>query len=216
MGMMKKSSDSYELNPHDESKHIPDMNKKVPFAEKLTRNVLVAALLLCCVVGARDLSLAPDQTVLDVLQNAVESEWDDNLGRLVYVNSTLSDAIAVFSSSRQTSLYQPSNGEVIDVFSPSAPYIVYHNAGTVYAAADGEVLSVTPDNNGQSYTIRIFSNQAFECLYYGLQSCNVHEGDVIEALSVIGECGDQALYFEVRQNGAALDASPFFIPRQAQ
>ena len=198
-----------------EAKPVVQKKSRIAFGEKLTRNVLVASLLLACVVGARDVMLSPEKNVLSVLQNAVESEWDENLGRLVYANSTLSQAITVFSAQNQQSLYQPCSSQVADVFSDASPYIVYQPAQSVLSAAACEItgVSYTPE---LGYTVRAYCDNALECLYSGLSACFVSEGDVLPALAQIGSCAENELVFEVRQNGTPVDASVLFIPQQVQ
>lgn len=185
--------------------------------EKLTRNVLIATFVLACVVSARDMALSPDKNVLSVLQSAVESEWDENLGRLVYASNTLTDAIAVFSPAATTpQLYQPCLSPVADVFSDDAPYIVYQPSESVYTAAACEVISVSCTGNENLYTIRTYCDNGLECLYFGLSSCFVAEGDILPARAQIGACTDHSLVFEVRKNGVSIDASSMFISQQVQ
>ena len=207
--MIKRCNENKSAEPADESKLSPKL-PKLFWGAHLTRNLCTATLLLCCAIGARDVMVNSEQTALEVLQTAVKSEWDENIGRLMYVNSSLSDAIAVFSPSA-AALYQPSTAEVIDVFSDAAPYIVYGSAGKVYAAARGEVMSVDITNE-HTYTVRLRCNDATECVYYGLKNCIVSEGDTVAAYAVIGDCEQNDLYFEVRKNGAPVDASALFIP----
>ena len=178
-----------------EAKPVVQKKSRVAFGEKLTRNALVASFLLACVVGARDVMLSPEKNVLSVLQNAVESEWDENLGRLVYANSTLSQAITVFSAQNQQSLYQPTQ--------------------SILSAAACEItgISYTPE---LGYTVRAYCDNALECLYSGLSACFVSEGDVLPALAQIGSCAENELVFEVRKNGTPVDASILFIPQQVQ
>lgn len=213
MGMIKQNNASPGLTENTLS--AVKQSKKA-LGEKLTRNVLVAALLLCCVVGARDMALPGEQSVIDVLQTAVRSEWDENLGRLVYVNGTVSDAIAVFSSAQQPSLYPPSKGKVSDIFSKDSPYIMYADAGSVYAAAGGEVLSITKNADNDTCCIRILSKDAIECLYYGLRSCQVSEGEEVQAMTVLGDCMTGTLTFEVRRRGEAVDASAMFLQQKKE
>lgn len=185
--------------------------------EKLTRNVLIATFALACVVSARDMALSPDKNVLSVLQSAVESEWDENLGRLVYAGNTLTDAIAVFSPAANTpQLYQPCFSPVADVFTDDTPYIVYQPAESVYAAAACEVISISRAGDENLYTVRTYCDNGLECLYFGLSSCFVAEGDILPARAQIGACTDHSLVFEVRKNGAFIDASSMFVSRQVQ
>ena len=204
-----------DTNKKESTVSVPENRPLI--GEKLTRNVLIAALTLACVVGMRDMALSPEQSVLSVLQSAVESEWDENLGRLVYANSTLSEAIAVFSPSNSTTqLYQPCSSQVADVFSDDSPYIVYHPAETVRTAAACEVTGITRTGNEQLYTIRTYCENGLECLYFGLTSCFVTEGDILPAQAEIGACKENSLIFEVRKNGASVDASSMIVSQQVQ
>lgn len=199
------------------AKKSPEIKPRAVFGERLTRNVLVAAFALACVVSAKDMALSPDKNVLAVLQSAVESEWDENLGRLVYANSTLSEAISVFSPASSTlQLHQPCTSEVADVFTSAAPYIIYQPSQSVFAAAACEVTSVTRSGDESLYTVRTYCDNGLECLYFGLSSCFVEEGDDLPALTEIGSCGENQLIFEVRKNGEPLDASSLFLPGQVQ
>lgn len=195
----------------------PQKKSRPLIGEKLTRNVLIATFALACVVSARDLALSPDKSVLSVLQSAVESEWDENLGRLVYASNTLTEAIAVFSPAGSSpQLYQPCFSQVADVFTDDTPYIVYQPSQAVYSAASCEVVSVSCTGDDALYTIRTYCDNGLECLYFGLSSCLVSEGDVLPAQAEIGACTENSLIFEVRKNGASIDASSMFISQQVQ
>jgi len=193
----------------------PSRKSRPLIGEKLTRNVLIAAFALACIVSARDMALSPDQSVLSVLKTGIEREWDDNLGRLVYASSTLSVASAVFSPSQQL-LHQPCNAQIADVFSAKSPYIVYQPAGKVYAAADCEVTAVLRSDEHGAYAVRTYCGNGLECLYFGLSSCFVSEGDVLPALADLGACDENQLIFEVRRKGVPVDASALFVSGQVQ
>ncbi len=214
MGNMVKRCQS------EKSENIVDSAKKKShplIGEKLTRNVLIATFALACIVSARDAALSPDKNVLSVLQSAVKSEWDENLGRLVYASNTLSEAIAVFSPANSAAqLYQPCFSQVADVFTDASPYIVYQPALAIYAAASCEVTSITHNNEDSLYTVRTHCDNGLECLYFGLSSCFVSEGDILPAQAEIGSCAENSLIFEVRKNGVSIDASGLFIPSQVQ
>lgn len=194
-----------------------DFKPRSVFGERLTRNVLAATFALACIVSAKDMLVAPDKTVLSVMQNAVESEWDETLGRLVYAGNSLSGALHVFSPvNNAPQLHQPSTADVADVFSDASPYIVYQPSETVCAAASCEVTSVTLSSSGTRYSVRTHCDNGLECLYFGLSSCFVSEGDVLPACAEIGSCHNNQLIFEVRKDGVSIDASDMFFTRQVQ
>jgi len=214
MGLMiKRSSEEKIISQHDS---IKDKSPKVSVGEKLTRNVLIASLALACVVSARNISVSQDQNVLGILQSAVESEWDANLGRLVYANSTLSEAISVFAGASSATLYQPCLSQVADVFSADTPYIAYQASDSVYTAAACEITSVTYHPETQSYSLRTHCENGLDCLYFGLSACFASEGDTLPARAPIGACERQNLIFEVRKNGVSVDASEYFVSEQVQ
>ncbi|MBR5231900.1 MAG: hypothetical protein IKW00_06605 [Clostridia bacterium] len=214
MGLMiKRCNEEYVNTQRNE---LQKKSSGGSFGEKLTRNVLIASLALCCIVSARNIHVSQDKNVLRVLQTAVESEWDDNLGRLVYANSTLSEAISVFANSSSSALYQPCLSQVADVFTSDAPYITYHAADSVYTAAACEITSVSYHPETQTYSLRAHCENGLDCLYSGLTSCFAAEGDPLPARAQIGICKDQKLIFEVRRNGASVDASEYFVSEQVQ
>ena len=192
------------------------LRPRTVFGEGLMRNMLASTLVLACIVSVRTFLENPDMRVIPTLQSAIESEWDENLGRLIYANSSLSEAIAVFSPGiLSNQLYQPCSTEVMDVFSTDTPYIVYQPAKSVFTATACEVSHVSKIN-ADCYIVRTSSANGLECLYSGLSNCYVSAGDVLPARTPIGACSENPMVFEVRKNGAPLDASTMFAEQQVQ
>lgn len=173
----------------------------------------MATLVLLTVVGVREAAAPGGSTVLEAVQTSIESEWDENVGKLTYVGNMLTESVQVFGkSSRDDHLVSPVKAEAVQTFSANAPYLLYENAGDVFAAASGEVLSLSHDDASR-YTLRILHDNGLECLYYGLDSCVVQEGDLVDTSTLLGMSSGSAFAFEVRRSGKAIDAGAFLEAR---
>ena len=180
--------------------------------ERLTRNMAVATLLLLTVVGVRE-AIPGGSGILQTIKETVESQWDQNVGRLTYVSGSLADSIQVFGSSvtKEDVFYQPVSAPAVQAWSSAAPYLGYENPGSVFAAAKGEVTQISHDDDEQ-YIIRISHENGLNTIYYGLNSCFVQEGDPVNSDTVLGQSG-QTLAFQVQRNGTSLDYSNKMRPR---
>lgn len=171
--------------------------------EKLTRNVAIATAVLLGVVVLRDTS-AHGGDLVQTVKNIVESEWDQNVGRLTYVSSSLADSIQVFGS-RQPELTCPVWGAAALTASQVGTALRYDQAGTVYAAAAGEVTQIVHDDEDR-YIVLVYHQDGITTLYYGLDSCAVQEGDPVTADTRLG-VSSQAFAFEAQKYGRTMDVA---------
>lgn len=171
--------------------------------EKLTRNVAIATAVLLGVVVLRNTS-ANGGDIVQTVKNIVESEWDQNVGRLTYVSSSLADSIQVFGS-RKPELICPVSGEAALTVSAVGPALRYEKAGKVYAAAAGEVTQIAHDDEDR-YIVRVYHEDGMTTLYYGLDSCAVQEGDPVDTETVLG-VSSEAFAFEAQKYGKAMDVA---------
>lgn len=181
--------------------------------DRLTRNIAIATLLLLTVVGIRE-SSPNGQGFLKAVQSVVESEWDQNVGKLTYVSSTLADSLQVFQSSSKDDplMTAPVSADVLQAWSAAEPCLVYQNPGSVYASARGEVTQIAHDDNG--YTIvHLTHANGINTLYYGLTSCLVQEGDAVQSDTLLGRA-DDSFAFEMRKNGKPVDCSALLAERR--
>ncbi len=185
------------------------------FGEKLMRNIFIGTLLLCGVIGVREATLNTGSNALKVMQNAIESEWDENVGKLTYVSSSLAQSIQVFGNNAQQlhTLQSPTSAQTVQAWSVAEPYHIYENAGDIYAVASGEVMSIA-HTDGDQYIVRILHDNGLDCMYYGLDSCLVHEGDAVEASSLLGVSASGEFAFQARQNGKVVDCTPYMGERR--
>ena len=190
------------FEPANQSQEKP--NKR--FGDRLTRNAAIATLLLLAMVGLRE-SGPQGKNILQTIQDTVESQWDQNVGKLTYVSNTLADSIQVFghTSFADERMLSPVLADAVQAWSAESPYLLYENAGNVFAAAKGEVIQIAHDDDSE-YIIRLSHENGLNTIYYGLSSCLVQEGDCVQAETVLGASG-QVFAFEIQKNGKLIDAS---------
>ena len=206
------SSNIRPCAPTGENNDIQPPRKEKKIGERLTRNAVIATLALLTVIGVRE-AVPQGGNIVQAMQNAVQSEWDQNVGRLTYVNSSIADAIQVFSgSARQEQLMCPVVAQAVQAWSADAPYLLYENAGNVFAAADGEVSQIAHDDASE-YIVRLTHADGLNTVYYGLSTCFVAEGDPVRSDTLLGVSG-AAFAFEVTQNGRAKNVSDQLLSRE--
>ena len=187
----------------------PQKAKYEALLGKLTRNVAIAAALLLTVVGIRD-TAAHGGDFVQALKNAVEREWDQNVGRLTYVSTTLAESIQVFGR-KEPELLSPVARAVPSSAGGDASYLMYSAPGTVYAAAEGEVTQIAHDDNGRSI-VRVYHANGMDTIYYGLDACAVQEGDPVDANTVLGHSAG-AFAFEAQKYGRPIEVSALLRER---
>ena len=190
----------------------PSPAKKKNIGDQLTRNVAIASLVLLSVVVLRQ-SGTQGQSVVQTLQNTIEHQWDQNVGKLTYVSNSLADSIQVFNrgSSSQNALICPVTAQVIQARSADTPYLLYENAGNVFAAGTGEVTQIAHDDD-DAYIVRIAHANDVNTLYYGLKTCFVAEGDPVKADTLLGESGP-FFAFETQKNGKPFSSADLLSGR---
>lgn len=191
---------------------------KVAFGEHLVRNLALAGMLVLCITAIRNTKLPDGQTILTAVQQMVDTNWDDSLGKISFVSNLFPETVSVFfQSTVDTQLIAPCFGEITHVWSENEPYVGYHtnNGNQVFAAASGQVMSIAHGLQEEKI-IRIRHDNGLETLYYNLASAAVQEGDVVSADICIGEClANSSPIIEVRKDGAPIDPTAFLSPRMA-
>ena len=184
--------------------------RKKDFAERLTRNVAVAAALLLCAVAVRNAALPESKDVFSAIKDSVTLNLDESLGKLTFVSNLLPESALVFWDSNETvQVSAPVHGDIVHVFNEEEPYISLLGVSTdVRVAADGEVMNIA-HGDGEERVVRIRHDSGLETLYGNLQECYVAEGDQVYEGDIIGETeAKQPVYFEVRRNGRSIDPVP--------
>ncbi len=183
---------------------------KKSFADRLTRNVAVAAALLLCAVAVRNAALPQAKDVFTAIQASVTMDLDETLGKLTFVSNLLPESALVFWNSNETvQVAAPVHGDIVHVYHEEEPYIALLGVSTdVRVAADGEVMNVA-HGDGEERVVRVRHEDGLETLYGNLLECFVAEGDQVYAGDIIGEtAAKQPVFFEVRRNGRSVDPVP--------
>ncbi|MBR3109494.1 MAG: M23 family metallopeptidase [Clostridia bacterium] len=213
--MIRPTKRSESAETKTESGIVYRRAKRPRWGEKLARNFAFAGILTLSVVAVRNAELPTGKTVLTAVQEMIDMNWDESLGKISFVSNLLPESMAVFfESDLRASLTAPCFGEVVHVWSEEEPYLGYNAArGNVYAVSSGQVMSIAhgPD---EERIVRVRHENGLESMYYNLASVNVREGDEVTADTCLGEAmpGRQAL-LEVRRAGLPIDPAAFLTPR---
>ena len=184
--------------------------RRKEFAERLTRNVAVAAALLLCAVAVRNAALPQAKDVFTAIQDSVTMDLDESLGKLTFVSSLLPESALVFwNSGEAVQVSAPVHGDIVHAYNEAEPYIGLLGVSVdVRVAADGEVMNVA-HGDGEERVVRVRHEDGLETLYGNLLECFVAEGDQVYEGDIIGETAQkQPVFFEVRKNGRSVDPVP--------
>ena len=191
--------------------------EKPSFGEKLTRNLALAGMLIISLSAVRNAKLPAGQTVLAAVKSMVETDWDQNLGKISFVGNFFPESVSVFfQSSTDASLTAPCFGNITHAWSKDEPYLGYWSKNEeVYAMADGQVMSIAHGNDEEKI-VRILHDNGLECLYYDLALLHVQEGDRVTENTCIGKrmTGKQAIV-DVRREGLSIDPTLLLQERTA-
>ncbi len=188
------------------------------WGEKLARNMALAVLLLLTVVSVRNAELPTGETVLTAVQEMIDSDWDEHLGKIDFVSNMFPETVSVFfDTAPAASLSAPCFGLVSHAWTRDEPYIGYKSDdGKVYAAGKGQIMSLA-HGPMEERIVRIRHEDGVETLYYGLDHVSVHEGDQVTDKTCIGtvKAGLDAAV-EVRRAGVPVDPTGLLAPRSVE
>ena len=186
------------------------------FGERLARNLALSGILVLAVVSVRNARLPSGQTVMTAVQEMIDPSWEDQLGKISFVGNFLPETMSVFFETPLDSrLTAPCIGPVQHAWTEQEPYLGYQSAdGLVYAAAEGQVMSVSHGLD-EERIVRVRHENGLETLYYNLRSVLVREGDPVTASTCLGQklSGAQAL-IEVRRAGRPIDPGAMITQRE--
>ena len=191
--------------------YLPAQNKSA-WQERLSRNLALSGICLLTILAIRNAQLPNGETVLTAVQQIVDQNWDDNLGKISFVGNFFPESAAVFFETEPDAQFiTPCFGEISHAWSENEPYISYKTSSNecIYSIAAGRVMTVAHSNN-DNIIIRIAHNNGLETLYYDLDSTHVQEGDQVTADTCLGT--GKAIV-EVRQNGLPIDPTNMLYKR---
>ncbi len=192
-------------------------DRTLRFGEKLARNLALAGMLVLSVAAVHNARLPSGKAVLTAVQEMIDPQWDDSLGKISFVSNLFPDTVAVFfESSPQAELTAPCFGEIAHAWTEDEPYVGYAASDlNVYAAASGQVMSIGHGLN-EELIVRVRHDDGLETLYYNLASVSVREGDSVTASTCLGQrLPQEEALIEVRRSGLAIDPSAYLSPREA-
>ena len=197
------------------SSKLTYIDNKPKFADHLARNLALAGMLVLVVAAVRSAKLPTGQTVLTAVQEMIETDWDESLGKISFVGSLLPDTVSVFFESPVDAEWvAPCMGNIRHAWQEAEPYIGYEAKDRqVYAAAAGQVMSLA-HGEGEELILRIRHDDGLETLYYGLASVNVREGDIVTADTCLGQAiPGQQVILSARRAGRDFNPSSLLSPR---
>ncbi len=181
---------------------------------KLSRNVAFLMLMMLCLSSIYNEQLPDGQTVLTAVQQTVDGEWDEHLGKITFVDGLIPDSIAVFfAQPGNEELLLPCLGTMNHAWSQESPYLSFtpeNNAAL--AIADGEVMAIahTADD---ALSLRIRHDNGLESVYYQLEEVFCREGDVVKSGDTLATIRQgQLLLLDVRRDGLSIDPTAYFKP----
>lgn len=215
--MIKKISENIGHQNDQEIKlqYFPE-KPKFSWRERLARNLALSGMLVLTIVAVKDARLPSGKTILTGVQQMVDQNWDDNLGKISFVSNLLPESVAVFfESDFAPALIAPCFGQLSHSWQENEPYLGYQNGkdGMVYALASGQVMSIA-NGNAEEKIIRIRHDAGYEAVFYQLREVSVKEGDLVTENSCIAQTDPGAeFYVEVRKNGLPIDSGHMILPR---
>lgn len=178
----------------------------VSFAERLLRDCALCTAAMLCILGLgntdQPVAAMTAQRLSEVATTDLET--DEILGQLKFVHNLFPESVQVFWSSTDgmQRIGVPSQAEVVHTWVAAEPWIGYEGDQKVFSCAAGEVMNVTPMEDG-TYALRIRHDNELESIYSQLSACLVREGETIEQGAMLGSA--QQLLFEVRKEGREID-----------
>ncbi len=184
------------------------------WGERLARNLALTGMLVITIAAIRNAELPSGRTVLTAIQQMIDGEWDDHLGKISFVGSFLPETVAVFfESAPDAVLTAPCLGPLTHPWTEREPYLGYADADSrVFAVAAGQVMSVShgPD---EEYILRLRHDDGLETMYYNLAAAAASEGDMVTPGACLGEALPGGLIIEVRRAGRAIDPTGLITDR---
>lgn len=181
---------------------------------KLNRNVAFLMLLLVCLASIHNQQLPDGRTVLTAVQSTVDTPWQEDLGKITFVDHLVPETLSVFfSETHPVSLALPCSGSLAHAWEEHAPYVSFDlQEPDVQAVAEGEVMSLSHTADDQ-LSLRLRHSNGLESVYYHLASVSVQEGDEVRAGQAIGAvAAGHNLVLDVRRNGTSIDPAAYFKP----
>ena len=189
-------------------------SEKPRWGEHLARNLALAGMLVITIAAMRNAELPTGATVLTAVQQMIDGEWDDHLGKISFVGRFLPETVAVFfESAPNAELTAPCFGSLTHAWTEQEPYLGYQGEDSrVFALAAGQVMSIYHGSD-EEYILRVRHDDGLETMYYALASAAVSEGDAVSVSTCLGRAQPGGAVIEVRRAGRAIDPTGLMTDR---
>ena len=170
--------------------------------------------LLLVAVAVKNAELPQSQSVFSALEDSLNTEWDESVGKLSFVDSLLpAEVQQVWRQEESVTVFEPVQGNVVHAWSRQEPYLELScNTTDVRAAADGEIMSIAHGMD-EERIVRIRHEGGLETLYGNLASCAHEVGDRVYAGDAFATVLEGApLAFELRRDGRSIDPTGLMLP----
>ena len=184
--------------------------------DRLLRNTAVACAVLLGVLTIQNIDQPWSRLALQGVESALTMRinLDDSLGKLTFVRDLVPESALVFLNVSDKAAFAPVEGSVAHAYSPEQPWIAFQCAPSaeVRALEPGTVAAVTRLSGGE-WGLIVDHGEGVESVYAYLGRADVQAGDTVSAGQVLGTASDDpelSVYFELRENGTAVDPAARF------
>ncbi len=176
--------------------------------ERLLRNSALACAALLGILALGELNTPWARQASERIEQALtmEIDLDQSLGQLRFVQKLMPEsALVFFDLSAGSGMAAPVDGELSHPYSEEQPWLMLGcmDGVEVCAAAEGMVAAVSRLDDG-SWGVLIDHGEGLESVTACMASVNVASGEHVARGDRIGTAQER-LYFELRQDGSAVD-----------
>ncbi len=175
--------------------------------ERLTRNCAVVGLALITLIGVRNAELPSGRTIMASVQEIIDTDWTDGIGRITFVSAMFPETAAVFFDTTAPILAAPCAGSLTHAWRQDEPYVAYQTNGVVRAATRGTVSGIG-HGNGEERIVRLRHEGGYETVYYNLETTPISIGETVEEGQTVGIPLNGEVFFEVKRDGQSVDPAP--------
>lgn len=184
--------------------------KPMTFGDRMLRNSALACALLLAILAMGNIDQPWAKRASETVERALTMhiDLDDSIGRLTFVRNLLPESALVFLNvSGDSEFALPAQGELSHAYSDAQPWLLFScpEKSAVCAIADGTVTAVS-EFSGGTLGILVDHGGGMESVYAYLSEAVVQVGDVVARGQALGQT-DAQLYFELREEETAVDAS---------
>lgn len=201
--MIKETKPQCPPAPYEE---LPLPSRKSSLM-KLNRNTAFLMLLMVCLASIHNQQLPNGKTVLTAVQQTLDSPWQEDLGKITFVDNLIPESLSVFfTQPADHSFSLPCSGSMVHAWQAEAPYVSFlPHTPAALCMADGEVMNVSHTSEG-TLSLRIRHDNGTESVYYHLAEVFCREGDAVKEGDTVASIQEgENLLVDVRRDGLSID-----------